>query len=353
MNKIKFIVLFALVILLYTSCGEEEEKSSPALSQQGPRVLKAEAVLPLKSEFQEKATSTGSFIAEDQVDISSEVSGYLQAIYFNEGDYKKKGQQLAKINDSELQARKKKLQVDLEYARQEIQRASKLLEIQAISSEEGDRLRNQEKVIQADINIIDAQIARTLITAPFSGRIGIQMKSEGAYLSPGIGIAELHRLNPIKLEFFIPEKLAGTVKQGDEIKFSIPASRDTFSAQIYLISPSLDASNRSLRMRSRVNNNKGLFMPGGYADVYYDIQSNEGTLLIPAEAIIPVLDGQKVMKVENGKVKSQKVEVGMRTSSNVQILGGISEHDTILVTGIMAATDGALVETTLRETETP
>ncbi|WP_235297242.1 efflux RND transporter periplasmic adaptor subunit [Portibacter marinus] len=346
----KFAYIFFLgSILCLMGCDQEDDASPRPAASSGPRVLKAEAILPKKSKLQEKATSTGSFIAEDQVEISSEVSGYLQSIYFNEGDYKRKGEQLAKINDSELQARKKKLQIDLEYAQQEIQRANKLLEIQAISAEEGDRLANQAKVIQAEIDVLDAQIAKTLILAPFSGRIGVQLKSEGAYLSPGVGIAELHRLNPIKLEFFVPEKLAGTVKQGDEIQFTIPSSSDTFTTKIYLISPSMDENNRSLRMRSRINNNQGQFMPGGYADVFYDIQTEEGSLLIPAEAIIPVLDGQKVMKVERGKVKSQKVEVGMRTATNVQILGGITENDTILVTGILTATDGAPVEATLTE----
>ncbi len=133
-----------------------------------------------------------------------------------------------------------------------------------------------------------------------------------------------------------------------KVQFQIPSSKDTFEASIYLVSPNLQEENRSLRMRCRVTNGKNVFMPGGYADVYFDIQNEGGSLLIPAEAIIPVLDGQKVLIVRNGKVKSQPVEVGMRTPDAVQIVGGITEKDTVLVTGILAASDGMLVEATLK-----
>jgi membrane fusion protein (multidrug efflux system) len=345
-KNLVFLLLVALVVLL-SSCSQEESQPVTA-APKGPRVLKAEGILPQKSDVRQKSTTTGTFLAEDQVEISSEISGYLNKIFFNEGNYKKKGQLLAKINDSELQARRKKLEVDLAYANQEIARAEKLLEIQAISEEEGDRLKNTAKVIEADIGILDAQIAKTNIYAPFSGRIGIKMKSEGAYLSPGMGIAELHRLNPVKLEFFVPEKLAGSVNQGDKIQFQIPSSRDTFETSIYLVSPNLQEENRSLRMRCRVPNNKNIFMPGGYADVFFDIQNKVESLLIPAEAIIPVLEGQKVLIVRDGKVKSQPVDVGIRTPDAVQIIGGLTEKDTVLVTGILGATDGMLVEASLK-----
>ena len=346
MSPLRMSLTLVLFSLLLFACKDRVIKVSNA--PRGPKILKAEGILPLRSELRQQSSSTGSFIAEDQVEISAEVSGYLESIFFDEGAFKKKGALLAKINDSELQARKKKLHVDLNYASQEITRAEKLLEIQALSAEEGDRLKNVVKVIQAEIEILDAQIAKTSIYAPFSGRIGIKIRSAGTYLSPGLGIAELHRLNPIKLEFFVPEKLAGAVRQGDKIHFIIPSQKDTFEAKIYLISPNLHEENRSLRIRCRLNNSKNLFMPGGYADVFYDIQGDGGSLLIPAEAIIPILNGQKVMIAKNGKVQSQKVEVGMRTPEAVQILGGITEKDTILVTGILSATDGMLVEATLK-----
>lgn len=335
-------------VLLLSSCGEDE-KSAPEAKKEGPPVLSAEVVLPEKSTLRQQSTSTGTFVAEDQVMISSETSGYLKQLYFREGAYKRKGDLLAKINDAELQARKQKLAVELDYARTELARAEKLGDLEAIRTEEVDRLRNAAKVIEADIAIMDAQIAKTNVYAPFSGRVGLKILSEGAYVSPGTGMAELLRLDPIKLEFFIPEKLAGSVTSGDEITFTIPASKDTFRAKVYLVSPTLDENNRSLRMRCRLANKQALFLPGGYAEVHYDLQSEGASLLIPAEAIIPVLNGQKVLVVDNGKVKSQPVEVGMRTPTSVQILGGITERDSVLVTGILGATDGMKVKAKIKE----
>lgn len=341
-------LLTCLLLLTLVSCGKDEQ-AAPEAKQEGPATLVAEVILPKKSNLRQQATSTGTFVAEDQVMISSETSGYLKELYFTEGAYKRKGDLLAKLNDAELQARKQKLAVELEYAQTELARAEKLGELQAIRTEEVDQLRNTAKVIEADIAIMDAQIAKTNVYAPFSGRVGLKILSEGAYVSPGTGMAELLRLDPIKLEFFIPEKLAGSVAAGDEVTFTIPASKDTFRAEIYLVSPTLDENNRALRMRCRLANGKTMFLPGGYAEVQYDLKRQGSSLLIPAEAIIPVLEGQKVLVIENGLVKSRPVEVGMRTSTSVQILGGITERDSVLVTGILGATDGMKVKAKLKE----
>ncbi|TXF90753.1 efflux RND transporter periplasmic adaptor subunit [Neolewinella aurantiaca] len=347
-TRIVCLLMMYAGLLAVVSCGSEDAKTA-APEKKGPATLVAEVVLPEVSDLQQQSTSTGTFVAEDQVQISSETSGYLKKLYFTEGAYKAKGALLAKINDAELQAQKKKLEVELDYAKSELARARKLGDLQAIRAEEVDRLKNAADVIAADIMVMDAQIAKTNVYAPFSGRVGVKMLSEGAYVSPGTGMAELHRLDPIKLEFFIPEKQAGTVTTGDEITFTIPASKDTFRAEVYLVSPTLDEQNRSLRMRCRLSNKKNLFLPGGYAEVQYSLQSKGGSLLIPAEAIIPVLEGQKVLVVENGLVKSRPVEVGMRTSTSVQILGGITERDSVLVTGILGATDGMQVKAKLKE----
>ncbi|PHI21522.1 hypothetical protein CEQ90_01515 [Lewinellaceae bacterium SD302] len=348
MKPLLSFVLTCLTALLLTACGSDEA-AAPAAKKSGPGVLEAEVILPEQSDLQQQASSTGTFVAEDQVMIASETAGYLKKIYFREGDFKRKGALLAKLNDAELQARKAKMSVELEYARTELARAEKLSDLQAINAEEVDRLRNAAKVIEADIAVLDAQIAQTDVYAPFSGRVGLKLLSEGAYVSPGTGMAELLRLDPIKLEFFIPEKLAGSLTVGDEITFTIPASKDTFRAEIYLVSPTLDENNRALRMRCRLANNKGLFLPGGYAEVQYALQNQGASLLIPAEAIIPVLDGQKVLIIKDGVVTSRPVEVGVRTPTSVQILGGITERDSVLVTGILSATDGMPVRAKLKE----
>jgi membrane fusion protein (multidrug efflux system) len=348
MKRTSSTLLMCLFALLLSSCGKDEKAARVAKQPPQPTLV-AEVILPQKSDLRQQSTSTGTFVAEDQVMISSETSGYLKKIYFKEGAYKRKGALLAKINDAELQARKQKLAVELDYARMELARAEKLGELQAIRTEEVDRLRNTVRVIEADIAVMDAQIAKTNVYAPFSSRVGLKILSEGAYVSPGTGMAELLRLDPIKLEFLIPEKLAGSVTTGDEITFTIPASKDTFRAEIYLVSPTLDENNRALRMRCRLANNKELFLPGGYAEVQYELENQGNSLLIPAEAIIPVLDGQKVLIIENGLVKSRSVEVGVRTPTSVQILGGITERDSVLVTGILSATDGMKVKAKLKE----
>ena len=154
------------------------------------------------------AFSSGTIVPNEEVEIKSEVSGRLVQLNIKEGSYVKRGQLIAKLNDADLLAQLKKLKFEEELAAQTEARQKKLLEIDAISKEEYDMAVNRVNTLSTDEEFLKVQLEKTTVTAPFSGRMGFKNISEGAYITPGVVIANLIQTNPAKLDFSLPEKYA-------------------------------------------------------------------------------------------------------------------------------------------------
>ncbi len=155
-------------------------------------------------------------MANEEVDLKSEVSGKIVEILFKEGSRVNKGDLLVKINDAELQAQLMREKYTLELLKDKEYRQKKLFEKEAISQEEYDDALNQFNVSKAEVDLVKAQIDKTEIKAPFNGIVGLKNVSEGSYITPSAIIASLQNINPIKIDFSIPEKYSGSVKIGDQ-----------------------------------------------------------------------------------------------------------------------------------------
>src|SRR5688572_9363696 len=208
------IVVAVIALLAIPKLGLFKGKGGgPAAAnlQPGAQVLPVEAVVIQPTPFDKKLVVTGSILANESIEVKSEVTGKIQRIYFIEGQAVKKGDLLIKIDDDELVAQvekqkfNKKLNEDNEF------RQRKLLEKEAISQEEYDNALNRLNTTVADIRVLEAQLAKTTIRAPFNGFIGFRYVSEGAYISSSMVMATLYNLDPAKIEFSIPAKHASRV----------------------------------------------------------------------------------------------------------------------------------------------
>ena len=132
--------------------------------------------------------------------------------------------------------------------------------------------------------------------------------SPGSYLSSQTRIASLHDLDPVKLDFSVPERYSALMKIGDEITFTVEGSDRAFPGTIYAIEPSVDAASRSLRMRARCPNRDGLLLPGTFANVELAIRSVADALTVPAIAVIPELGGKKVFVFRDGRAEPRPVD---------------------------------------------
>ncbi len=253
------------------------------------------------------------------------------------------GQMIAKIKDTDLKAQLKKLNFEVELAKQTEARQKKLLDINAISKEEYEITANKINTLAADKELIQANLDKTVLKAPFSGKIGMKNVSEGAYVTPATSLATLVQTNPVKIDFSVPEKYSTQIKVGSVLKFEVEGQPDAYSANVVAIDPKIDPNLRTLRIRASAKNNADRLVPGMFVKVTLDLAASQA-IMIPTEAIVPVLKGKKVYVVKNGKATEVLIETGIRTDKDVQVTKGLNAGDSLIVTGIMSLKKDAPVK---------
>jgi len=286
-------------------------------------------------ELEERIMVTGTILANEEVDIRSEISGRVTSINFREDSYVNKGGLLVRINDSELQAQLKKLELEKKLAEDDVFRKTKLLEMNAVSKEEYDVAVNQLGILEAEIDLVKSQIDKASIIAPFEGKVGLRMVSPGAYVSPSTLITHLQDLDPVKIEFAVQEKYLGKVDRNTVIQFSVEGTDSIFTGQVYAVDPRIDPATRTFTVRATCRNNGFLLVPGAFARVEVFLERIPGAFMIPSEAIMPDIRGERVFRLHNGRATVVYIKTGMRTEREVQVIDGLSLRDTIVTTGLL------------------
>jgi membrane fusion protein (multidrug efflux system) len=290
--------------------------------------------------------TTGSIIANEEVELRSETSGKIVEILFREGAYVNKGDLLVKINDADLQAQLRKAASKVKLIEDRETRQRQLAENQMISKEDYESTLNDLEASKAEYDLINAQIDKTEIRAPFNGVIGLREVSEGSFVTTSNIISRLQSLSNLKVDFAIPQKYASQVKIGDELSFKLSGSDFQYKAKIYAIEPKIDPSTRTLKLRAICSATyKGLF-PGAFANVELNLKETDEAIIIPSVSIVPELKGQLVYLYKNGVATPQRVETGLREETNVQITSGLAVGDTVITSGILQIRPGAKVKIT-------
>jgi len=349
--KVKYIVYAVLAIgigalVFYRISANNEAKKD----DKGPK--KAQVVSGIVAEtrdFENNLSLSGSIEANESVDIRSEVPGIVEKIFFSEGSIIRKGQVLFQVNDIELRAQLSKTRTAQQLASENERRARLLLEKEAISREEYDIASADFKSAKAESQLIQAQLAKTSVRAPFSGRIGLRNISPGTYVTAETIVAKLVNSQEVKVTFSVPEKYASQMEQGSTVNFTIAGTTDKFPAKIYAIEPEIAIDTRTLRMRAVAQNPNGRLLPGTFANVELPLQKIENAIVIPTEAVIPVQDGKKVFVSNQGKAKEVKVETATRTAAEILILSGLKAGDTVITTGVMSLKNEAPVKVQIQK----
>jgi membrane fusion protein (multidrug efflux system) len=309
-------------------------------------LLQVEAVQVQEETIEDQIFTSGSVLAQEDVELSAEASGIITDILFEEGSSVEEGDLLVKINDSELQAEKRRATFRLNLAEQREERQQALLERGGISQDDYDATLNEVNVIRSELDLINAQINQTEIRAPFSGQVGLKYVSEGSYISPNSQIASLQSLNPVKIDFSIPERYIARVGIGDKVSFTVQGVDSTFAGDVYAIEPRISRDTRSISIRARSDNSDGLLFPGAFANITLVLNEIDDALMLPTISVIPELNSQKIFVIKNGMVSEVRVRTGLRTSEKVQIIEGIAPGDTVLTTGLLQAIPGTEVDIT-------
>ncbi|WP_257670533.1 efflux RND transporter periplasmic adaptor subunit [Parapedobacter tibetensis] len=334
------IAIVAVAFVSYRLTRSDNAKVAPPEARPGGGAMEVNAIVVKPRQFANVITLSGSIEPNEKVQIRSEVSGIVRALSFREGAAVQKGQVLFRIDDSELQAQLIQAQSSEKLAEDNENRARLLLEKEAISQQEYDVAHADYESTKAQTVLIRAQIAKTSVRAPFSGKIGLRSISEGEYLTPTTVVANLLSINPVKILFSVPEKYGSHIHVGQGLNFSVSGSDTKYHAEIYAVEPGVDATTRTISIRAVAENPGEQLFPGSFARIELSLDSKEDAVLVPTEAVIPIQNGKQVYLLKDGMARATDVEAENRTRTDVLIINGVNIGDTVLISGIMSLKDG-------------
>ncbi|MCU0322874.1 MAG: efflux RND transporter periplasmic adaptor subunit [Chitinophagaceae bacterium] len=323
----KIITTFSLVFLFACSGKKEEIKQKPTNQ---PTLV--DVMLASTKSISNNIEISGTSIANEMVQILPEISGRLTYLNVPDGANIAAGTILAKINDAEQQAQLNKSKVQLELATKTEERFKKLLNAGGINQADYDAALNTVNNIKADIELLKAQIDKTIIKAPFSGVLGLRQTSPGAYVTPQTPIATLQQVNKVKIDFTVPEMYASIIKKGLSVQVTANNS-EMRRATVIATEPEINASTRNLKVRAVLEN--GIINPGTFVKVMIGTTGTIKNIVVPTNSIIPDATSKKVIVVKNGKGKFVNVETGLRTAGGIEVTKGLTIGDSVIVTGVL------------------
>ncbi len=340
-------LLLCLTLQICTSCSGKRKKEVTA-AQAGVAAKRSTPKVDgyvVKAQFiSEALEAPGSLVADESTEIHPEVSGRITGLYIREGSFVNKGTLLAKLYDADLQAQKRKLQVQLQIAQQTENRYNQLQKIGGISKQDYDVTALQVSNLRADLDIIRTTLSKTEIRAPFSGKLGLKQISTGAYVTPQSILTTIQKTTGLRLDFTVPEKYSAQIKKGQFVNFTVEGSKRNYTATVEATGSGIEEATRTLKVRAMVKGDATGLVPGGFAKVKLNFDPNSDALMIPSQAIIPQARGKKVAMYKGGTAQFVEVTTGIRDSSNVQIVSGLNRGDTVIVTGLLSVKPDSKVQ---------
>jgi membrane fusion protein (multidrug efflux system) len=304
-----------------------------------------EAIKVARTSLPQTITAVGSVRSDESVTIRPEVAGRIAAIGFQEGQRVAKGAMLVRLDPAIPQAELQQANANLTLARAKYERAVDLQKRGFISSQARDEAENNLKVAEASVSLAQARFAKTEIKAPFAGLIGLRQVSVGDYVKEGADLVNLESVDPLKLDFRVPEVYLQQVRVGQLLDVTLDALPGrTFEGRVFAINPLVDAAGRSLVIRAQVQNPDAALRPGMFARVRLITKEMKEALVLPEQALVPQGQEQYVFRVVDGKAQRVKVEVGQRGDGRVEILGGVTSDDTVVTAGQLKIRDGTPVQ---------
>ena len=331
--------LILLLIVVTISCNGKKE--DPKKDQKAPPPT-VDVIVVTPQTIPNTLEANGSVVAGEFVEVRPEIGGRLTYLNVAEGCRIARGSVIARINDADLKAQLNKVKVQLELAEITVERYKKLLDIQGINRAEYDVALNQVNSFKADIGIIKADIAKTVVRAPFTGLVGLRQVSNGAIVSPTTVLATLQQMGKVRIDFTLPEMYSNILKTGNSVAVETDARGGVKSrATIIAIEPQISTTTRNVMVRARLREGAQV-NPGSFIKVYVDAGENNG-MMIPANSIIPDARAKQVVVVKSNHAKFVDVETGVRQEGAVQVTSGLNAGDSVVVSGVLFARPDAPV----------
>ena len=289
-------------------------------------------------------TVTGSLRSDEDAIISAEIAGRISGIHFEEGQPVEPGDLLFTLDDAIYRAELATAEANLELSRRNHERATELLKRRVGTERARDETQAELAINEAEVNLARTRLDKTRITAPFAGIVGLRQVSVGEYVTAGQDLVDLDDIDPIKVDFSVPERFLSAVAIGQPIDMAVEAWPErSFEGEVYAIDPQVSAEGRSIAIRATIDNQERLLRPGLFATVRLITERRDDALLIPEQAVFAQGGRQLVYKVVGDAARLTEVQLGNRQVGQAEITAGLEAGDVVVTAGQMKLRNGARV----------
>ena len=340
-----------------------------------------------QAEWDSEITATGTFAPVRGVEVTGELGGTIEEIFFTAGEYVRQGAPLVRLDTSTERAQISRLEAQLRQASAAADRAQRLIERGAIAQAEVEQTVAERDALAAQIAEVRAVIGKKTIRAPFSGQLGIRLVERGQYLSPGTAIAQLVQPSPLYLNFELPEGRIGEVSVGQSVEARVAGFEDmAIGGRVTAINPDVATGTRNFTVQATIANSDGRIRPGQFAEVILSTGGSRSVVIVPATAVVfnaygssvflaaepteeqrAALQEQRQQESEGGGggsgegqngqsapkprfiAKRVFVETGERRGLDIAIVKGIKDGQRVVVTGQVKLSDGTPLIPAARE----
>lgn len=303
-----------------------------------------EVVQPERMLVRDELVTFGSLRSDESLMIRPEIAGRIARLHFREGQAVAAGDLLVSLDDAIARAELAQAEANLSLAQKNHERAQRLFERGASNAQARDEAQTQQQAASASLALARARLDKTRLHAPHDGVLGLRHVSPGDYLEAGQDIVNLEVLDPLKVEFRVPQKSAGRIRPGQRIELGVDAWPDErFAGEVYAINPRVDEAGRSQALRAHVGNADGRLQPGQFVRVAVILAERPDALVVPEEALVPRGDKLQLALVEDGKAVFREVRSGRRKDGWVEIVEGLSADEQVISAGWQKVSPGGEV----------
>jgi membrane fusion protein (multidrug efflux system) len=290
-------------------------------------------------------TAVGSLRSDESVVIRPEIAGRVAEILFSEGSRVARGAPLIRFDASVQRAELAQSEANLSLSQSKLERALDLQKTGFISSQARDEADNNFRVAKAAHELSAAKLTKLEIRAPFSGIVGLRQISIGDYVKDGQDMVNLEGVDPLKVDFKVPEIYLKQVRVGQGLQIALDAfPNQDFEGRVFAINPLVDSNGRSIVIRAVVKNGEARLRPGMFARVRLLLSESRDSLTVPEQALFPVGDDKYVFRIVDGRAQRVKIDIGQRREGQVEVEAGLNLDDLVVTAGQLKLRDGITVK---------
>ena len=298
--------------------------------------------------------ATGRIEAVNAIELRPDEQGRITQLMFREGQSVAAGTPLVKIDDAMLKAQLERAKADRDLATQQLERVRRLRAQNAASPADLERVEAAARSADASLALLELQIERTTVRAPFAGAIGQRFVSVGDYVTTATRLLTLQTVNPQRAVIEVPERYAVQLRPGQIVEFAVAAQEGrTHRARVDFIDPVVQTEGRTILVKASAPNPGGQLKPGMFIEARLATSTRANAIVVPEDAVQPMRSANVVWAVVDGKASRRVVTLGVRSAGMVEVVSGVQAGEIVVVGGLERMGEGAPVAPRPRGQATP